>query len=1610
MHNLKCRTLSRGLLFSLFFALSVLFIPSSALRAEETDLPVEAATAVVVEETLPVEEPTPLVETPVIEEESISSDEEVALPAEETPAVVEEVTPEAATQVAEPVVVTLSPELSTDKEDYHPGETTSIFGKFFSPIQSFILKIFGSDENDENYVESVQTVTTDESGSFLATFTLDSLYRPFYEMVVSTLEGTEVVSDWFRDSSVGAYDQCSNDDGDGYATGNTGCRWITGAIGQSNSVYFEGDSTPQRVWLEGFAPNTSHTVTFKYGTTKGGKHAYDYLTTFNASENWIAVADQCDGITGCTTAAETTAAMQNDPNVTDTIEPAGASRLFTIRGGSITNVSAPSIDTGTYAGDSETIVTVTFTTASTGSMCSTKKVQGQDVTTCGVALWFGAHIANSGEWFAYDGGTGAGSINGNPYHVALAAIDSDSTSGGGRDNQMSAASIVVPVKASLTLLKTVITDNGGTAVDTDWTLSANGPTNISGVEGNAAVTAAQVDAGAYTLSESTGPTGYTGGTYSCVKNGGAPVVSNSLTLATNDIAVCTVTNDDNAPSLTLVKEVINDNGGGAIPSNWTLTATGYDSQSPDVGTYNLSESNGPSGYTQTSLTCSDSGSAQVTSVTLSLGENVTCTFVNNDNAPTLTLVKTVTNDNGGTKVAADFQGKIDGNNVAWQVAVPVSAGLHTASETNLVGYIAGSWGQDCAANGSVSLALGENKTCTITNDDQPATLIVKKVLINDNGGIAGVTSFSYKVNAGFDVVFEADAQNDATVNAGVYSVVENAAAGYTTIYENCSNLQISNGGTATCTITNNDNAPVLHLRKIIVNDNGGTATLTDFTLTANGTDANDVSGTSPVDSGTGLKADTFVLSETALAGYSASAWSCVGGTQEGTSITLGLGQEATCTITNDDIAPKLVINKIVVNDNGGVATTADFQGKVDGNDVAWTATTTLLAGAHTVSEVANVSGYAAGLWTGDCAADGSVSLSVGETKTCTITNDDIAPRLTVIKHVINDNGGIALASAFTLNVTGVDVSNPTFVGSESGTIVNLDVGNYSVDEDLFVGYAKTLGADCAGAIALGEAKICTITNDDIAPTLTLVKQVVNDNGGNAVVSDFPLFISGSSTISGLPQTVVANTLYTATETNLTGYAAGAWGGDCAANGTITLAPGENKTCTIANNDIAPKLTITKIVVNDNGGTKTVSDFPLFISSSSTISGLAQMVMANTLYTATETSQSGYTASLWGGDCAADGTITLNEGDEKTCTITNDDQPGHLIVNKVTVPADTTTSFSVTVSGGTIMTPAAAQSIVGGANIDYTVFAGTYSVNESVPAGWEQTSNTCTGVAVANGETKECTITNVKLAKITIIKDAQPNDVTDFAFTTTGTGLSNFSLDDDQGVVDGSDDQLSNTQTFETKAGIYSVTEGSLGQYWTLKNISCVGGSTSGSGSTINITANPGDEVTCTFVNEKLSPTRTQGFWQTHTSYTSNIFLSLLGGSMNVGSTTGSLKVISTTSPISGGINKLFGAYFSNIAKKTDNKQRNALEKARMQLLQQLVTAKLNCAAFGCSDDVKAKILAADAAYAGNSSNAIITSAGILDAFNNSGDTIIVGNAGKATPTISKSIADFVFWD
>ncbi len=114
----------------------------------------------------------------------------------------------------------------------------------------------------------------------------------------------------------------------------------------------------------------------------------------------------------------------------------------------------------------------------------------------------------------------------------------------------------------------------------------------------------------------------------------------------------------------------------------------------------------------------------------------------------------------------------------------------------------------------------------------------------------------------------------------------------------------------------------------------------------------------------------------------------------------------------------------------------------------------------------------------------------------------------VAKNIINDNGGTKNPEDFTMNVTATNPSLSTFPGSITGTPVNVDPGEYSVDETADGGYAKTLGPGCSGTIAAGETKICSITNDD--KELLVIVNVINGVTGTKHAGDFEVTASGTN--------------------------------------------------------------------------------------------------------------------------------------------------------------------------------------------------------------------------------------------------------------------------------------------------------------------------------------------------------------------------------------------------------------------------------------------------------------------------------------------------------------------
>src|SRR5205814_7462514 len=83
-------------------------------------------------------------------------------------------------------------------------------------------------------------------------------------------------------------------------------------------------------------------------------------------------------------------------------------------------------------------------------------------------------------------------------------------------------------------------------------------------------------------------------------------------------------------------------------------------------------------------------------------------------------------------------------------------------------------------------------------------------------------------------------------------------------------------------------------------------------------------------------------------------------------------------------------------------------------------------------------------------ANAEYQLPPRHANTRTLINSDVAPTLTVIKHVVNDNLGTATASQWTMHIKsgGTDVSGKSpFAGAESpGTTKTLNSGSYVVSE------------------------------------------------------------------------------------------------------------------------------------------------------------------------------------------------------------------------------------------------------------------------------------------------------------------------------------------------------------------------------------------------------------------------------------------------------------------------------------------------------------------------------------------------------------------------------------
>src|SRR3990167_7962400 len=176
--------------------------------------------------------------------------------------------------------------------------------------------------------------------------------------------------------------------------------------------------------------------------------------------------------------------------------------------------------------------------------------------------------------------------------------------------------------------------------------------------------------------------------------------------------------------------------------------------------------------------------------------------------------------------------------------------------------------------------------------------------------------------------------------------------------------------------------------------------------------------------------------------------------------------------------------------------------------------------------------------------------------------------LTVNKVIITDNGGNETINSFQLSVVGTVVTDVT-----SGVANQFVEGSYVVTETGVSGYQATFSGDCnapgESTLASGRCKNRKITNNDIAPSITLIKNVVNNSGGNAVPVQFIMRIDGNVVPQNTSVAVSANSVHAISEDAFSEYTlTGVSGTGCPATipGNVTLNEGEAITCTITNDD------------------------------------------------------------------------------------------------------------------------------------------------------------------------------------------------------------------------------------------------------------------------------------------------------------------------------------------------------------------------------------------------------------------------------------------------------------
>lgn len=321
--------------------------------------------------------------------------------------------------------------VTTDRFNYSPQENILINGSGFYKYELIRLTVESYDNLLQQNVENGKWfIFADENGNFSTDWNVFTTNPANSRFTIRAVSKTASTQTFFTVNAPAAadLDQCANGGVGSTPVLCSGAAWQNGNLNSNQAHYLEGQSVPYRLRFSNLDTNASHTVTIEYDSTQSGKHAIDYLTSFDRTES---TANPCSGVANCNLAGPfSTFAIPVDANVTNgsdgmngtSDDIAQIAGNFTLFNGTITSVSAYTLG-GSFAGNSQTSVTINFT-----------------ATTPNPVLAWGGHISTRADWGVNNS---AIAIPGSPYHMRLISLNG---SGGNQDRSLQNDAVVFPAQ------------------------------------------------------------------------------------------------------------------------------------------------------------------------------------------------------------------------------------------------------------------------------------------------------------------------------------------------------------------------------------------------------------------------------------------------------------------------------------------------------------------------------------------------------------------------------------------------------------------------------------------------------------------------------------------------------------------------------------------------------------------------------------------------------------------------------------------------------------------------------------------------------------------------------------------------------------------------------------------------------------------------------------------------------------------------------------------------------------------------------------------------------------------------------------------------------------